>query len=74
MKVAVIGATGNAGSRITTELLKRGHRVRAIVRSGSNITAKNGLEVANNDLSEHGSVGGSPEGCGCRCECLSPTS
>src|ERR1700694_309411 len=52
MKVAVIGATGNAGSRITTELLKRGHRVRAIVRSESGITTKDGLEVANSDLSD----------------------
>jgi uncharacterized protein len=52
MKVAVIGATGNAGSRITTELLKRGHRVRAIVRSEGNIAAGNGLEVANSDLSD----------------------
>jgi putative NADH-flavin reductase len=52
MKVAVIGATGNAGSRITAELLKRGHHVRAIVRSENNITAKNGIELANSDLSE----------------------
>jgi putative NADH-flavin reductase len=52
MKVAVIGATGNAGSRITAELLKRGHHVRAIVRSENNITAKNGIELTNSDLSE----------------------
>ncbi|WP_260703582.1 NAD(P)-dependent oxidoreductase [Edaphobacter flagellatus] len=52
MKVAVIGATGNAGSRITTELLKRGHQVRAIVRSQKNISGKSGLEVANSDLSD----------------------
>ena len=52
MKVAVIGATGNAGSRITAELMKRGHQVRAIVRPGSNITTRDGLEVANSDLSD----------------------
>jgi uncharacterized protein len=52
MKVAVIGATGNAGSRITAELLRRGHHVRAIVRSEYNITAENGLEVAKSDLSD----------------------
>jgi uncharacterized protein len=51
MKVAVIGATGNAGSRITAELLKRGHHVRAVVRSESKITARDGVEVANSDLS-----------------------
>jgi uncharacterized protein len=33
MKVAVIGATGNAGSRILRELLDRGHQVTAIVRN-----------------------------------------
>jgi putative NADH-flavin reductase len=51
MKVAVIGATGNAGSRITAELRKRGHHVRAIVRSQNNISAKSGLEAASSDLS-----------------------
>lgn len=52
MKVAVIGATGNAGSRIISELLKRGHHVRAIVRPQNNISSKNGVEVANSDLSD----------------------
>jgi uncharacterized protein len=33
MKVALIGATGNAGSRVLAELLSRGHRVTAIVRN-----------------------------------------
>ncbi|NTF53011.1 NAD(P)H-binding protein [Agrobacterium rhizogenes] len=32
MKVALVGATGNAGSRILNELLERGHMVTAIVR------------------------------------------
>ena len=52
MKIAVIGATGHAGSRITNELLKRGHHVRAIVRSQNNISSKSGLDVANSDLSD----------------------
>lgn len=51
MKVAVIGATGNAGSRIAAELLKRGHHVRAIVRSQGGFSAKNQLEIAISDLS-----------------------
>lgn len=33
MRVALIGATGNAGSRILTELVRRGHTVTAIVRN-----------------------------------------
>jgi uncharacterized protein len=32
MRAALIGATGNAGSRILTELVRRGHTVTAIVR------------------------------------------
>jgi putative NADH-flavin reductase len=52
MKVAVIGATGNAGSRITAELLKRGHHVRAIVRSRNKIQPTDGLEVASSDLGD----------------------
>jgi uncharacterized protein len=52
MKIAVIGATGNAGLRITDELLKRGHHVRAIIRSQNNISSKRGLDVANSDLSD----------------------
>ena len=32
MKIAVIGASGNAGSRITAELARRGHAVTAIAR------------------------------------------
>jgi len=33
MKIAVIGASGNAGSRITSELAARGHAVTAIARN-----------------------------------------
>jgi putative NADH-flavin reductase len=38
MKITVLGAAGNAGSRVVTEALSRGHEVTAIVRnsSGSN--------------------------------------
>ena len=48
MKIAVIGASGNAGSRITTELARRGHAVTAIARhpekiaSGANVTPTRG--------------------------------
>ena len=33
MKIAVIGASGNVGSRITKELAGRGHAVTAIARN-----------------------------------------
>jgi putative NADH-flavin reductase len=57
MKVAVIGATGNTGSKITAELLKRGHHVQAVVRSRNKIHSTDGLEVANNDLSDVAQLG-----------------
>ena len=37
MKIALIGATGNAGSRILTELVSRGHSVTGIVRNRENV-------------------------------------
>jgi putative NADH-flavin reductase len=52
MNVAVIGATGNAGSRITAELLKRGHLVRAVVRTPEKVPLTPGIEVAVSDLSD----------------------
>ena len=48
MKIAVVGASGNAGSRIVTELVSRGHTITAIARhpekiaSQPNVTAKQG--------------------------------
>ena len=48
MKIAVVGASGNAGSRIVTELASRGHAVTAIARNPEkikvqpNVTAKQG--------------------------------
>ena len=48
MKIAVIGASGNAGARITAELASRGHTVTAIARNPdkiaphANVTARPG--------------------------------
>lgn len=39
MNIALIGATGHAGSRILTELVQRGHSVTAIVRHPDRIPA-----------------------------------
>ena len=39
MKIAVIGASGNAGSRITSELARRGHPVTAIARNPERIAS-----------------------------------
>jgi len=39
MKIAVVGASGNAGSRIVAELSRRGHHVTAIARNPDKIAA-----------------------------------
>lgn len=40
MKIALIGATGNAGAPILDELVRRGHEVTAIVRNPEKIVAQ----------------------------------
>ncbi len=53
MKVALYGATGNAGSRILKELVARGHRITAIVRDPARIPQPGpGVLVKRDDLSE----------------------
>ena len=44
MKVALIGASGNVGSRILAKLLIRGHEVTGIVRHLDKLPAHEGLE------------------------------
>lgn len=43
MKLAIIGASGNIGSKILGEALARGHQVTAIVRNPEKIAVKNPL-------------------------------
>jgi putative NADH-flavin reductase len=56
MKIALIGATGNAGAPILSELVRRGHTVSAIVRhpekvvAQANVTAKKGDVLDQQDL------------------------
>ena len=50
MKIALYGATGNAGSRILTELLQRGHEVTAVVRDPAKVPAQDGLKVVAGDV------------------------
>ncbi|MBS0531387.1 MAG: NAD(P)-dependent oxidoreductase [Proteobacteria bacterium] len=50
MKIAVIGASGNAGSRIVSELAGRGHAVTAIVRHPEKLAARAGVTAAKGDL------------------------
>ena len=50
MKIAVIGASGNAGSRITAELARRGHSVTAIARHPEKIAAQANVTPTEGDV------------------------
>lgn len=49
MKIALIGASGNVGSRVATEALSRGHQVTGIARHPERIAAKAGLTAVRGD-------------------------
>ncbi len=50
MKVALIGASGQAGSRILAELVRRGHQVTAIARHPEKIAADAGVTAKKGDV------------------------
>jgi putative NADH-flavin reductase len=50
MKIAVIGASGNAGSRISSELARRGHSVTAIARHPEKIAAQANVTATRGDV------------------------
>lgn len=52
MKIAVIGATGNAGSRIVTELLNRGHQVLGIARHPEKMQPRTSLTLTQGDVKD----------------------
>jgi len=57
MKIAVIGATGNAGSRIVTELLRRGHQILGIARHPEKMKARQGLTLTQGDVQDEAGLG-----------------
>ncbi|HEY3328387.1 MAG TPA: NAD(P)-dependent oxidoreductase [Capsulimonadaceae bacterium] len=56
MKIAVIGASGNAGSRITVELARRGHAVTAIARHANAIAVQAGVTPIQADIADRASL------------------
>jgi putative NADH-flavin reductase len=54
MRVALIGATGNAGSRIRTELIARGHTVKAIARHIEKLPEHPRIDAYSADANEQG--------------------
>ena len=58
MKIAVIGASGNAGSRITAELARRGHAVTAIARNPEKIAPQANVTATKGDLMDQAALPG----------------
>lgn len=56
MKIAVIGASGNAGKCIVTELANRGHAVTAIARVIERIPAQTNVTARRGDVMDPGSM------------------
>jgi uncharacterized protein len=52
MKIAIIGATGNVGTRLVNEALSRHHAVTAIARDTSKITRRTGLSATLGDVTK----------------------
>jgi putative NADH-flavin reductase len=52
MKIALIGATGNVGSRILDELLSRGHVVTAIARDIGKLSGRTGVTARVGDAKD----------------------
>lgn len=52
MNIALIGATGNVGTRVAAEALARGHRVTGISRHPEKLTVRPGLASARGDAAE----------------------
>jgi len=56
MKVAVIGGTGRIGSKITAELLQRGHTVTVIARNPEKAESGPNVKAVTGDVTDPGSV------------------
>src|SRR5262245_24691738 len=65
MKCFVTGASGFIGANLVHELAARGHRVRALVRSGSDVRGLNGadFERVNGDLNDAEGLNKAMRGC-----------
>lgn len=52
MRIALVGASGNIGSRILDEAVLRGHQVTAVVRNPERVGARAGVQVMQSDISD----------------------
>ena len=51
-RIALIGASGNVGTRILNELVSRNHQVTAIVRDPTKVPARAGVTAARGDVAD----------------------
>ncbi|MCF8477828.1 MAG: NAD(P)-dependent oxidoreductase [Pseudolabrys sp.] len=58
MKIALIGATGNAGTPILNELIRRGHEVTAIVRHPDKVAAQPKVTAQKGDVADQKALAG----------------
>lgn len=63
MNVALIGASGSAGSRILNELLSRGHQVLALARHADRIQARPGVTAKSVDANDSNALADAIRGC-----------
>ncbi|GLZ77253.1 nucleotide-diphosphate-sugar epimerase [Actinorhabdospora filicis] len=56
MTILVTGATGNVGAQIVAQLAEAGHSVRALTRDASRASFPAGVEVAEGDLADPGTL------------------
>ena len=52
MKIAIIGATGNVGSRLVNEALNRHHAVTAIARDAKKLSSRTGMSATVGDVTK----------------------
>jgi uncharacterized protein len=62
MKVALIGATGKIGSKITAELLRRGHSITAISRNPEKAPSDPKVTAVKGDVTDPGTVAAAVRG------------
>ena len=62
MKIALIGATGNVGRRVTAEAVSRGHEVVAIARDVSGLPEQGGVTAVRADLTDKEAIGKAIQG------------
>jgi len=63
MKIALIGASGNAGARLLAELSRRGHAVTAIARAPEKIAALPGVTAKAGDVKDKAGLARLLAGC-----------